>query len=242
MCARPPYPVIIVAMCIAGIGTGSIDAAFNAYVGNLQRSNELMGVLHGMYGVGAVLSPLIATAMVTKGIPWQRFYILMLGMAVTCLIFPPIAFKQEDGPKYRADHPTVEGEGKGGHGRTRKALMTKLTWVIAAFLMLYVGAEVSLGGWIVTFMIEQRNGEKFASGMVSSGFWIGLTAGRFLLAWPTGKLGVRRASTVSLELKSISTQSQIADHSSSTSPVQLSWSSYSGSSLTSTYQPSPSPS
>jgi fucose permease len=79
MALHPPYPVVVIAFMIAGYGNGLADAAWNAYLGGMANANELLGVLHGLYGVGAVLSPLIATSMVTKaGTPWYAFYYLMV--------------------------------------------------------------------------------------------------------------------------------------------------------------------
>lgn len=33
----------------------------------MENANELLGLLHGAYGLGATISPLIATSMITKG-------------------------------------------------------------------------------------------------------------------------------------------------------------------------------
>lgn len=45
----------------------------------MQNANECLGFLHGAYGLGATLSPLIATSMVTKGnLQWFTFYYLMV--------------------------------------------------------------------------------------------------------------------------------------------------------------------
>lgn len=46
----------------------------------MANANEVLGFLHGFYGLGAVLSPLIATTMVTKGqrLPWYTFYYVMV--------------------------------------------------------------------------------------------------------------------------------------------------------------------
>lgn len=64
---------------LAGFGNGIADAAWNAWIGNMARANEMLGFLHGLYGAGAVLSPLIATTMITKGnLPWYTFYYLMV--------------------------------------------------------------------------------------------------------------------------------------------------------------------
>lgn len=77
--AHPPYPVLVVAFALAGFGNGIADAAWNAFVGNLDRANELLGLLHGLYGVGAVISPLVASAIVVKaGLPWYTFYYVMV--------------------------------------------------------------------------------------------------------------------------------------------------------------------
>lgn len=76
---HPPYPVLVIAFMLAGFGNGIADAAWNAWIGNMARANEMLGFLHGLYGAGAVLSPLIATTMITKGnLPWYTFYYLMV--------------------------------------------------------------------------------------------------------------------------------------------------------------------
>lgn len=78
-CTRPPYPALVVAYVFAGIANGLGDAAWNTYIGNMQSSNELLGVLHGVYGLGAVISPLVVTNMVKKAnVPWNYFYFFMV--------------------------------------------------------------------------------------------------------------------------------------------------------------------
>jgi fucose permease len=74
----------------------------------------------------------------------------------------------------------------------------RITWLCAAFLLCYVGSEVALGGWIVQFMIKVRNGNEFASGMVSVGFWLGITLGRIVLGFITPRIGEKLAVSVSL--------------------------------------------
>lgn len=50
-CVHPPYPVLVVAFIFAGLGNGLEDAAWNAWIGNMANANEVLGVLHGIYGV-----------------------------------------------------------------------------------------------------------------------------------------------------------------------------------------------
>lgn len=39
-CAKPPYPVLPVIFAFSGFGTGLLDGAFNAWVGNMEHANE----------------------------------------------------------------------------------------------------------------------------------------------------------------------------------------------------------
>lgn len=91
-------------------------------------------------------------------------------------------------------------------GALRRTLFTKhsgrVTWLCAFFLLGYVGIEVAIGGWIVTFMMRVRNGAAFASGMSATGFWLGITFGRVVLGFVTPRIGEKLA--VSVRCSSIS--------------------------------------
>lgn len=114
----------------------------------MDKSNEILGVLHGCYGIGAVLSPIIATSMVTSGLAWFEFYYVMIALAAVAVVFSGWAFWGESASVYRAAHQDVDGK-KGG--RTREAMKHKVTWLIAIFLWIYVGAE---GGLFIYIYID----------------------------------------------------------------------------------------
>ncbi|TVY16730.1 hypothetical protein LARI1_G004638 [Lachnellula arida] len=64
---------------MSGFGNGLEDGGWNSWIGNMENANELLDLLHGAYGAGGTISPLIATAMVTKGNwHWYTFYYLMV--------------------------------------------------------------------------------------------------------------------------------------------------------------------
>lgn len=201
-CAHPPFPAIPVIFSLTGIGQGLQDGAWNAWVGNMANGNELMGILHGAYGLGATIGPLVTTSMVTKGgLQWYTWYYVMTGLAVFELIIGWYAFRASTGAVYRAKHPAAPTiAGKKPASRTAEALRSPVTFLVAGFLFLYVGVEVALGGWVVTFMRELRDGEDFASGMVATGFWLGLTVGRVVLGFITGRIGEKLAVTIYLAL------------------------------------------
>lgn len=86
-------------------------------------------------------------------------------------------------------------------GILRQALFrrpsARVTWICAIFLLGYVGIEVALGGWIVTFMIRVRHGDPFASGITATGFWLGITVGRVVLGFVTPRFGEKISIGVS---------------------------------------------
>ncbi|ELQ32839.1 hypothetical protein OOU_Y34scaffold01028g8 [Pyricularia oryzae Y34] len=200
---HPPYPVLVVAFSLAGFGNGLVDAAWNAWIGNMARADEILGFLHGFYGVGAVVSPLIATSMITRlGQPWWAYYYLMIGLAGIELVTSAAAFWPQNAQAYRDSLSRSAGVGEPQKGALREVLFKKgyarVAWLISIFLLCYVGAEVAIGGWIVKFMMEIRNAPGFESGMSAMGFWLGLVVGRVILGFVTPKLGVKLAVTIYL--------------------------------------------
>jgi fucose permease len=195
---HPPYPALPVLLLFPGFGGGLVDSGWNAWIGNMQQANELLGFLHGAYGLGAAIAPLIATAMITKGgLPWYSFYYIMIGMCVVEGIVGASAFWKADAQAYREGHQSSTG---GARTTTRAAMREPITWLVALFLLAYVGAEVSLGGWIVTFMLKVRHAEPFAAGLTVTFFWLGLTIGRVILGFVTGRIGEKGAITIYLLL------------------------------------------
>ncbi|KAF4502943.1 tetracycline resistance [Fusarium agapanthi] len=183
---HPPYPVLVLAYCLAGFGNGISDAAWNAWIGNLDRANETLGFLHTFYGVGGVISPLIATNMIAKAdLPWYTFYYVM-------------AFWPNGPEVYRQTMDASNEDNQGMKEALFKLPFARVTWLYAAFLLCYVGVEVSVGGWIVQFMIRVRKTENYPAGMTSMGFWLGLAVGRAILGFVTPLLGVKVAVSLYL--------------------------------------------
>lgn len=236
---HPPYPVLIVIFSIAGFGNGLADAAWNAWMGNMANPNEILGFLHGFYGVGAVLAPLIATTMITKAdLHWYTFYYVMIAMAVVELASSATAFWKADGAAFRAANPRT-GDGK--DNRMKEAILrlpyARVTWCCAIFFLGYVGIEVALGGWIVKFMLEVRKGEDFASGMTATGFWMGITMGRLVLGFVTPRIGEKLAIAVRPPSPSHYIPTLSNETRRSTSPSPWPSSSSSGSSRNSMFPP-----
>ncbi|KAK9486099.1 major facilitator superfamily domain-containing protein [Lipomyces starkeyi] len=210
----PPFGVVIVGFFFGGLGMACVVANVNVFLSYLAHTEACFGLVHGSYGVGATISPLIATAMVSRGIKWSYFYSLMLVFNAFGALLSAWAFQDCDRDlgtlhmlkKYQklrnaaqtadaivpvtslaSNMPpmTVSFENtvtsQNERSVYRQALRDRVTWLAAALILFYQGAEVSIGGWIVSFMIDTRHGDPTAVGYVASGFWAGITIGRFVL-------------------------------------------------------------
>ena len=90
-----------------------------------------------------------------------------IGVGALELLTSTFAFWPDTGAVFREENATSDDEN--AHGTLREALSQRITWVAALFLFIYMGIEVAVGGWIVTFMLDIRHGTRFASGMVATG-------------------------------------------------------------------------
>lgn len=221
-----PFALMVVAYAISGFGSALLDAQCNTYIANLPGAELKLGILHCIYGVGGVLSPLIATAFVSTGIQYRYFYAVTMALTIiNALILAnsfQLAHQYDLEPVSTTDIPLdtlasaemqapiprpVQDEDEGKEGRPaqseeqkvvqhvslREVLRLRSVWImwcvnrnrflcIADFYVvssfcwssgqalysayharsIYVGTEVALGGWIVTFLLEERGGSESA--------------------------------------------------------------------------------
>lgn len=60
-----------------------------------------------------------------------------------------------------------------GKDKYKQILGISAVHYLGAFSLIYIGVEVTLGGWIVTFIRQHRGGGE-SSGYISSGFFGGM--------------------------------------------------------------------
>ncbi|KAJ4003614.1 hypothetical protein NW766_012063 [Fusarium irregulare] len=193
---HPPYPVLVVCNVFSGFGNGLTDACFCAWVGAMDKANTVQGFLHASYSLGALFSPLIATSLVVSyELPWYTFYYIMIGIATLEWVGLTVSFWRMTGAVYQLEHKN-ESEDTGAG--TREALKSKVTWLCSLFFFAYMGVEVGLGGWVVTFMLRVRKASAYASGASGTGFWAGMALGRACLGFVTERFGERLCLSIYL--------------------------------------------
>ncbi|KAF2121103.1 major facilitator superfamily domain-containing protein [Lophiotrema nucula] len=201
MVSTPPFPAIVVAFFLVGYGAAMTLALNNVFCANLHPSTAILGASHGSYGIGGIVAPIAATAMVSKGMLWSRFYCLPLGLAALCIVFAGWTFwdyQEDNSPQalLTALEQTASRQETGEQELSKLhdlklALKNRVTLFGALFIFAYQGAEVSISGWVISFLITYRGGDPASVGYVTAGFWAGITLGRFVLTHLAPRIGER---------------------------------------------------
>jgi len=155
-------------LLVLGMAEGAVDVGGNTLLVWVHRREvgPFMNGLHFFFGVGTFLSPIIiAQAVLMSGdITWAYWALalIMLPMVVGLARLPsPAAQKvSEDGPIGQVNHLLVV--------------------LVAVFFFLYVGAEVSFGGWIFTYAVAMGLTDKIIAAYLTSAFWGSFTLSRLL--------------------------------------------------------------
>ncbi|CUM65975.1 uncharacterized protein PRCAT00003629001 [Priceomyces carsonii] len=233
------YPVIVFGFFLGGMGLATVLAQSNVFLSRLDKLSKFLSFFHGSYGIGATVSPLIATSIVNSGIAWHFVYLIMLALMTFSLInlwfsftgadedLKPWDFDDSDStlgsetPNSSLTHINEENielltlENSRTKSRNQSsarisnkgemllALRFHVTWILSFFVLFYQGSEVSLGGWIVTYLLDYRGGNSSQVGYVASGFWGGLTLGRLVLTRPLHKYFGSRRSVIVCSLLAI---------------------------------------
>lgn len=90
--SAPPFPAFVLGFPINGFGMSLQDAQANGYVAAL-RSETKMGVLHAVYGLGALAAPLVATQFAQMEKHWSLHYVTSVFVALVTLVVLAAMFK-----------------------------------------------------------------------------------------------------------------------------------------------------
>ncbi|KDQ09340.1 hypothetical protein BOTBODRAFT_37098 [Botryobasidium botryosum FD-172 SS1] len=190
--ATPPFPVFVIAFALNGFGFGILDSQSNGFVALLRDSGKgKMSLLHAAYGCGAFAAPLVATQF-SHMRRWSFHYLTSLALAVVNLVALIIVFQFKTAEQALAKTGVVtESDTTNEGGKMKQIMKFKTVHILALFIFVYVGVEVTIGGWVVTYSLLVREGGP-SSGYISSGFFGGLMLGRIVLIWVTRMIGERR--------------------------------------------------
>ncbi|KAG9102356.1 hypothetical protein FRC06_002074 [Ceratobasidium sp. 370] len=158
----PPFPVMCMAYALNGFGIALQNAQANGFISALPNNTSAkMGLLHAGYGAGAFIAPLVATQFAQ--LPrWSFHYLasLALALANTGVLLATFKLKwQNDILGIHTSPLDLSSSANANEqNKYKQIISSRGVQLTAFFVWVYVGAEVTTGGWIVTFVIEERGG------------------------------------------------------------------------------------
>ena len=190
---RPPFIAIAIFYSLAGFGVALQDAQFNTYVARLPNAPSRLGIVHAIYGVGALLSPVLATLLMQAKITPPLFYFTNATWCVAAMTVLLIGFGFSGRAGLEGASQTVDIDESASSLLT--VISSRTVWATLLFIFLYTGTETTEAGWVVSFLMRVRNGGAM-SGYASAAFYAGLTSSRVVLLPLTAWLTEKRAVTI----------------------------------------------
>ncbi len=166
----PDFGVVLAFLFVTGLFVGTVDVGANILIvwQMKDRVAPFMTGLHFIWGLGALLAPIIIVQLHHRtGSLWVPFAVIAAMIAVCIVLYlrlpapPPLRVRQA----------------------TTAPLATRPLVILMAMFFLAGVMELSLAGFIFTYVYEGGLGNEQQAGWVNSSFYAALTGTRLLLAF-----------------------------------------------------------
>ncbi|TDH64297.1 MFS transporter [Dankookia rubra] len=177
----PPWWALVALALLSGLGAGAVDAAMNVFAAARFQPRHL-NWMHACWGIGATLSPAVATGLLAAGTSWRAVY-LTIGAMLAALSLAFVLSRARWGGPEPAAGPRLPALAVLRDPMARRQ--------IAAFFV-YCGVEAGTGQWLATILVDARGAGPAAAGAATALFWAALALGRIGLGFVVDRMGPDR--------------------------------------------------
>lgn len=165
-----------------GLGAGAIDTAVNDYVALHYKAHH-MNWLHGFWGIGAMLGPIIM-GFYLKDQNWRGGYLILAALQFLLVIVVFFSRNQWKHPRQTAE---------AGEPQDSTLTLVKQPGVIFSLFcfIFYVGIEASMGLWGSSFLVKIKDIPVSTAAFITSSYYASLTVGRLVAGFITFFLASR---------------------------------------------------
>ncbi|MCW5964436.1 MAG: MFS transporter [Bryobacterales bacterium] len=160
------YEMTRLLFLLVGLGGGIVVTAANALAGDIneERRSSTLNLLNIFFGLGGILTPFIGSMLGGNAI--ILCYVIAALTVVTWIV--------------NAVTPMAPPSGEVAFKLSEMGMILNrpVLWVLSAFLMLYVAAEVGVWNFLVQHLIAQGIPTGTAQSILAWGFALGLMVGR----------------------------------------------------------------
>jgi fucose permease len=181
--ARAPSLAWLIAAAVPlGLGAGAVDAGLNAFVAEHYASRH-MSWLHSFWGLGALSGPFLLSTLLARGAGWRSGYVLVGTIQAALVLL--LLFALPAWAKMRRRDEAGESPVFVGHRPLFFPLRVRGVKAALLVFFCYCGIEATLGLWGASFLYKGRGLDPASAARWVSGFYAGITAGRFLTGFIT---------------------------------------------------------
>lgn len=158
-------------MFLLGLGGGIIVTGANALAGDVNeaRRASTLNLLNLFFGLGGLLTPLIASSLFS-GNAVGLCYLVAALTGVTLLVFTATSI------------PAPSGERGFKFSEIGVVVGSPALYMLSLFMFLYVACEVGVWNWLAKHLIAQGVPESQALTILSLGFALGILLGRVVVS------------------------------------------------------------
>ncbi len=171
--AASSWPLFLVGVACIGVVSGLLDSVGAGVIATLGDVGSA-GIIHGSYGVGATIGPLVVAAVPD----WRLSLVVAALVSAVALAVAVIARDAWPAPPVATVSEHV--------GRPP----TYATVLSLTIFFAFIALEVTFGNWLFTYLTEARSIGDAVAAIGVSGFWGGAMVGRLALV----SEGVRRSA------------------------------------------------
>ena len=170
----------LVAFFMIGVAGGVIEVVTNTIIANAYAHNRGLGmnILHSFFGVGALIGPFFSGLFLDLGHPWRLTYLcaaLLSGLVFLLLFFTTFP-RQVDSDRIELS-------------TALDIVKSPYALLLGLLVLFYVGSEMGINYWSVLYMERRMDISTLIASSYLSYFWIAMTAGRYVCAAVSKKIG-----------------------------------------------------
>ena len=182
------FGVLLVSCVLLGAGNNTTDSCINSYMVDLHPENSAgcLGLLHGFYGIGGLLTPILVSAILQKSGWRMSYYAAAAIFGAICLIFAVIGIRsiKGAGTAQAAKETPLSAEMLKSYVRSPRNLF------FLAAAAAYAASQLGMLNWVVRYTTVQFNDAQTGS-LCLTAYWVCTTICRLVtphLPFKPGKM------------------------------------------------------
>jgi len=179
----PPWSWMYVIAVAAGFGFGMIEAVIGTIIiaAITEGTAIAMSRLEVLFGVGALVMPLISSPLIAAGW-WRLSFLVVAGFTLISLFFWGRGHFGNLQSVLNERAPRADKSNKSKDKASRKLPYKGYQWgvlgLFIVFFFLYVGIEMSLVNFMPAIFISKLGLSESAAALTVTFFWLAMSAGR----------------------------------------------------------------